>query len=81
MKRVGVELPDQLARRLEQVAPSRHRKQSAFIREAIARALDEIQEASTQAAYCRDPQRDGAEWFDASLWGEWKEPERRRKQA
>lgn len=77
MKQVLVELPDQLARRLEKVAPSRERKRASFIRQAIARALDEIQEAKTEAAYRKDPQGDGAEWFDASVWGEWEEPKRR----
>lgn len=77
MKQVLVELPDQLARRLEQVAPSRQRKRASFIRQAIQRALDEIQETKTEAAYREDPQGDGAEWFDSSVWGEWKEPKPR----
>jgi hypothetical protein len=81
MKQVLVELPEPLARRLEKVAPSRERKRATFIRMAIQRALDEIDEARTERAYREDPQDPGAEWFDASVWDEWLPPkaERARK--
>lgn len=71
-----MELPDPLARRLEKVAPSRERKRASFIRLAIQRALDEVEEARTERAYRADPQESGAEWFDASVWDEWKETKR-----
>jgi predicted transcriptional regulator len=66
-----------MARRLEQVAPSRERKRAAFIRQAIQQALDEVQERKTEEAYRKDPQGDGAEWFDASAWDEWNGPKPR----
>lgn len=79
MKQVLVDLPDQMARRLDEVAPSRQRKRAAFIRQAIQRALDEAQEAKTELAYRREPQGDGAEWFDPSVWDEWKPTRKRGK--
>jgi predicted transcriptional regulator len=78
MKQVLVELPDPLARRLERVAPSRQRKRATFIRQAIQRALDEIDEIRTEKAYRADPQDSGAEWFDASVWDEWATPKAKR---
>ena len=56
MKRVLVQLDDRIAERLEAAVPARTRKRSAFIRQAIARALLELAEHRTRAAYERVPQ-------------------------
>ena len=70
MKQILVQLDDRTARELEKVAPSRSRRRSEFIRQAIARALLELAEHHTRAAYAKIPD-DGAafnpaEWADAS---------------
>lgn len=55
MKQVLVQLDDDLAERLEAVAPAKSHKQSEFVRGAIARALQDAMEANTRAAYARWP--------------------------
>lgn len=70
MKPLLVEVDDELARRLEQVAPARSRRRSDFIRLAILKALWEAEEQATAEAYTRQP--DGPETpFDPTVWDEW----------
>ena len=70
MRQILVQLDDETAARLESVVPGRSRKRSAFIREAIARALLDALELRTRAAYERHPSSaasvDPAEWADRS---------------
>ena len=70
MKRIRVHLDDRTAERLEAAVPARTRKRSAFIRQAIARALLELAEHHTRAAYARVPDEkavfNAAEWADAT---------------
>ena len=47
MKSMLVELDDDVAARLERVAPARSRQRSEFIRNAIRRALWELEERAT----------------------------------
>ena len=61
-----IHLDDELARRLDRVAPARDRQRSRFIREAILKALWDLEEKSTEAAYRRQPQDGG--FFDATAW-------------
>ena len=65
MKQVLLELDDETAARLDEVAPAR--KRSEFIRAAIRRALLEVQERATEAAYGRHPDTEPVH-FDAALW-------------
>lgn len=68
MKQILVQLDDEMAARLEATVPGQSRKRSAFIRRAIARALLDVAELRTRAAYERHPPSgasvDPAEWAD-----------------
>jgi Arc/MetJ-type ribon-helix-helix transcriptional regulator len=55
MKSVLIELDDEVAARLEQVAPGRSRRRSEFIRNAIREALWHLEEQATAEAYRRQP--------------------------
>lgn len=61
-----IHLDDDVAQRLERVAPARDRQRSRFIREAILKALWELEEKNTESAYRRSPQSEG--FFDAAGW-------------
>jgi hypothetical protein len=52
---VLIELDPETLRRLEQVAPGRSRKRSAFIRAAILQSLWALEEDKTRQAYLSDP--------------------------
>jgi predicted transcriptional regulator len=73
MKQILIELDDETAKRLEQVAPARSRQRSGFIRAAIARALSDLEEQSTRAAYRKQPDAGDDAYFDPRVW----EPEAR----
>lgn len=81
MKQVLVQLDDRTAELLEQAVPARTRKRSEFIRQAIAKALLEVAEHRTRAAYARVPDDKAA--FDAAAWADASEalrrPRRRRR--
>ena len=68
MKQLLIEIEDDVAAQLEQVAPGRSRRRSAFIRDAIRRALWEIEEARTAEAYRRQPDSAADVHFDAAVW-------------
>jgi predicted transcriptional regulator len=73
-----IELDDEDAAKLERVAPGRSRRRSEFVRAAIRRALWELEEHATAAAYRRQP--DSAdEAFDATAWEGASRPRRRRR--
>jgi hypothetical protein len=74
MKQVIVEIDEHLAALLEKVAPARSRKRSAFVRDAIRRALDAELERLTAEAYRRQPQSLDPAYFDPAEW----EPRSRR---
>ena len=67
MKQILLELDDETAARLDEVAPARSRRRSDFIRAAIRRALQEIEEQATEAAYRLKPDTEPA-YFDARAW-------------
>lgn len=67
MKQILLEVDDETAARLDEVAPARSRKRSEFIRAAIRRALRDIQEQATEAAYALKPDSE-AVYFDAATW-------------
>jgi predicted transcriptional regulator len=74
MKQILVEVDDEVAAGLEQVAPARSRRRSEFIRLAIRKALWEEQERATAEAYQRQPDTADA-YIDEAVW----EPEPTRK--
>ena len=81
MKQILVQLDDRTAELLEKAVPARTRRRSDFIRQAIARALLEISEHRTRAAYARLP--DDHAPFNAAEWADPSEalrrPKRRRR--
>ena len=68
MKSLLIELDPDTAARLEQVAPSRSRRRSEFIRAAIRRALWELEERATEAAYLRQPDSAEDAYVDPAVW-------------
>jgi predicted transcriptional regulator len=75
MKQIVVQLDDRTAQQLEKVAPGRSRRRSEFIRQAIARALLELAEHCTHAAYTKVP--DGGAVFNPAEWADDSEALRR----
>ena len=55
MKQLLVEIDDEMAARLERFAPVRSRRRSEFIRQALRKALWDVEEAQTAKAYRRKP--------------------------
>jgi metal-responsive CopG/Arc/MetJ family transcriptional regulator len=55
MKQMLIQIDDELAVRLEKVAPSRSRLRSEFVRAALRKALWELEERATAEAYRRQP--------------------------
>jgi predicted transcriptional regulator len=68
MKSLLVEVDDELASRLERVAPARSRRRSEFVRMAILKALWEAEEQATAEAYARHPDEPDAAAFDPTVW-------------
>ena len=67
MKAVLVELDDEVAARLEQVAPGRSRRRSEFIRNAIRQALWRLEEHATAEAYTQQPDSSAA-YLSSDVW-------------
>ena len=67
MKSLLVEVDDELASRLERVAPARSRRRSEFVRAAILKALWDAEELATAEAYARQPDSPDAV-FDPTVW-------------
>jgi len=70
MKSILIELEDEVAAKLEQVAPGRTRQRSEFIRRAIRRALWDLDEQ-------RQPDA-GPAYVDRAAWEPRAAPSRRR---
>ena len=68
MKQLLIEIEDDVAARLEAVAPGRTRRRSEFVRMAIRRALWELEEAATAEAYRRQPDSAADAYVDSSTW-------------
>ena len=79
MKTLIVELDDEVAAKIERVAPGRARQRSEFIRNAVRKALWEIEEQATAEAYRRQPDSAESAYVNPEVW----EPRRksRRKRA
>jgi len=67
MESLLIEIDDELAVRLERVAPARSRRRSEFVRAAILKALWEAEEQATAEAYARQPDSPEAA-FDPTVW-------------
>jgi predicted transcriptional regulator len=70
MKQLLIQLDDELAARLDQVAPARSHKRSAFVRASLRAALATLDEQRTAAAYCRQPDAPDS-GFDPAVWDRW----------
>lgn len=68
MKQLLVELEDDLAERLEEIAPGRSRRRSEFIRRAIRKAIWELEEQATADAYARIPDTANDAHLDPAVW-------------
>ena len=68
MKQLLVEVDESTLKKLEQIAPARSRRRSAFIRAAIQKAICEEQERATAEAYRRIPDSAADAWFDPRVW-------------
>jgi len=77
MAKILLELDDRTAERLEEVAPSRSRQRSEFIRMAIRRALWDLEEEATAEAYQHQPDVEEP-YFDAEVWERSNKPKRRK---
>lgn len=78
MKQMLIELDEEIAAKLEQVAPGRARRRSEFIRNAIRRALWELEEKATAEAYGRHPDSANEVYLDPKVWEEHARPRRKR---
>jgi hypothetical protein len=78
MAQILLQIPDRMLKDLDRVAPGSSRKRSRFIRLALQKALMDLQDLQTSAAYRRMPD-DEQDWFDPREWGEWRPAARRRK--
>jgi len=67
MKPFLIEVDADIAAQLEKVAPSRSRRRSEFVRNAIRRALWDLAERATEEAYLRHPDS-SEEGFDPAVW-------------
>ena len=68
MKTLIVELDDEVAEKLERVAPGKARRRSEFIRNAVRKALWEIEEQATAEAYRRQPDSAEDAYVAAEVW-------------
>ncbi len=68
MKQILVELDDEMAARLDRVAPGRSRKRSQFVRLALGRALWDLEEQATAEAYRQKPDSAEEARFDPAVW-------------
>jgi predicted transcriptional regulator len=68
MKTVLIEIEDEVAEKLERVAPGRSRRRSDFIRSAIRRALWDLEEQATAEAYRIHPDSAADAHVDAGVW-------------
>lgn len=67
MTTMTIELEDEVVERLERVTPSRSRR-SEFVATAIRKALWELEEQDTAAAYARKPDSEEDAYVDPDAW-------------
>jgi len=79
MKQLLIEVDQEIARGLDRVAPGRTRRRSEFVRNAIRKALWELEERATAEAYAQQPDSANDAYFDARVWDTAKSSARRRR--
>ncbi len=67
MKSILIQLDDEVYDLLNRVAPPAERKRAEFVRRALLKALMEVEEARTRAAYLAKPDREeeADDWSNA----------------
>ncbi len=78
MKTLIVELDDEVAEKLERVAPGKARQRSEFIRNALRKALWEIEEQATAEAYRLQPDHGDEAYLNPAVWEPAAKPPRKR---
>lgn len=68
MSTVQIEVDDEVLEKLDKVGPVQSRQRSEFISLAIRRALWELEERETAAAYARQPDSEGDAYVDPEAW-------------
>jgi Arc/MetJ-type ribon-helix-helix transcriptional regulator len=68
MKQILIEIDADTAARLDKVAPARSRRRSEFIRNAIRRALWDMEERATERAYAAQPDSADDTYLDPAVW-------------
>jgi predicted transcriptional regulator len=68
MKQLLIEVDDDLAAKLEKVAPARSRRRSEFIRCAMRQALWDLEEQKMAEAYKRLPDSETEVYLDPCVW-------------
>ncbi len=68
MKQLLLEIEDDLAAKLKAAAPRGSRQRSEFVRNAIRRALWDLEEALTAEAYRRTPDAANEVYVDPRVW-------------
>jgi len=68
MKQILIEVDDDLAEKLERVAPSRSRRRSEFVRNAVRQAIWDLQERETAECYRQQPDSGRDVYLDSSVW-------------
>jgi len=66
MRHLRIDLEGELASKLERIVPRRERSQ--FVRDAIRKALRDLDERRTTAAYRRKPDSANDVYFDPRVW-------------
>jgi predicted transcriptional regulator len=79
MKTLIVELDDEVAAKIERVAPGRTRQRSEFIRNAIRKALWDLEEQATAEAYRQQPDTADSAYINSDVWES--RPKSRRKRS
>ena len=70
MRQILLQVPDEMLRQLEKIAPGSSRKRSRFVQLAIQKALMEVADVATREAYAALPDDEG-DALDPSDWSEW----------
>ena len=78
MQQLSIELDDDLAAKLEKAASGRSKKRSELVRDAIRKALWDLEESLTAEAYRRTPDAAQDAYFDPRAW-EGVEPRKSRR--
>ena len=68
MKTLIVELDDEVAEKIERVAPGKTRQRSEFIRNALRKALWDLEEQATAEAYRMQPDTPDSAYISPAVW-------------